>query len=75
MDDAVEVLAGARRTYGDTFTVRSGEDTYLFTFSPTGVTSFYQLPEDAASKGVAACSRIAGLSMPVMTTLTGRSRL
>jgi len=53
VDDAVEVLAGARRTYGDTFTVRSGEDTYLFTFSPTGVTSFYQLPEDAASKGVA----------------------
>ena len=53
VDDAVEVLAAARRTYGDTFTVHSGDDTYLFTFSPTGVASFYDLPEESASKGVA----------------------
>ena len=31
----------------------SGGSHYLFTFSPTGVESFYALPEDAASKGVA----------------------
>ena len=31
----------------------SGDDHYLFTFSPTGVESFYALPEEQASKGVA----------------------
>ncbi len=51
--DAVAVLAEARRTYGDTFAVESGRDRYLFTFSPTGVESFYALPEEKASKGVA----------------------
>jgi cytochrome P450 len=51
--DAVEVLAAARRELGDTFTVVSGDATYLFTFSPKGVTAFYELPEDVASKGVA----------------------
>ena len=53
VDDAVEVLASARRRLGDTFTVASGGETYLFTFSPTGVRAFYGLPEEVASKGVA----------------------
>ncbi|MFL6108639.1 MAG: hypothetical protein ACJ716_10150 [Marmoricola sp.] len=53
VDDAVAVLARARATYGDTFVVESGRDRYLFTFSPTGVESFYALPEEKASKGVA----------------------
>src|SRR6202030_4073227 len=39
--------------HGDTFAVHSGNDRYLFTFSPTGVESFYGLPEEKASKGVA----------------------
>ena len=51
--DAVATIAAARAEYGDTFAVRSGDDRYLFTFSPTGVESFYGLPEDKASKGVA----------------------
>ena len=51
--DAVAVLAEARAELGDTFVVESGRDRYLFTFSPTGVESFYALPEEKASKGVA----------------------
>ena len=46
-------LGDARRELGDTFVVDSGEDRYLFTFSPVGVSSFYALPEDEASKGIA----------------------
>jgi cytochrome P450 len=42
-----------RATYGETFVVESGRDRYLFTFTPTGVESFYALPEAQASKGVA----------------------
>jgi cytochrome P450 len=53
VDDAVAAIAAARARYGDTFSVRSGDDNYLFTFSPAGVESFYGLPEDKASKGVA----------------------
>lgn len=53
VDDAVAAIAAARARHGDTFAVDSGDDHYLFTFSPTGVESFYALPEDAASKGVA----------------------
>jgi len=53
VDDAVGVLAEARAVHGDTFLVESGRDRYLFTFSPTGVESFYALPEEKASKGVA----------------------
>jgi cytochrome P450 len=53
VDDAVEAIAAARHRNGDTFALRSGGDNYLFTFSPTGVESFYALPEDKASKGVA----------------------
>lgn len=51
--DAVAAIADARARCGDTFVVHSAGDHYLFTFSPTGVESFYALPEDAASKGVA----------------------
>ena len=53
VDDAVAEIARARETYGDTFLVRTGRDRYLFTFSPTGVESFYALPEEVASKGLA----------------------
>jgi cytochrome P450 len=51
--DAVAAIGAARTQHGDTFAVRSGDDRYLFTFSPTGVESFYGLPEEKASKGVA----------------------
>jgi cytochrome P450 len=53
VEDAVAAVAAARARHGDTFAVVSGRDTYLFVFSPTGVESFYALPEEAASKGVA----------------------
>ncbi len=53
VDDAVGEIAAARARHGDTFVVASGIDRYLFTFSPTGVESFYALPEEQASKGVA----------------------
>ncbi len=53
MIDPVAAIAVARHSLGETFVVESGEDRYLFTFSPTGVKAFYALPEDAASKGVA----------------------
>ena len=53
LDDPIAALAEARRSLGDTFVVDSGEDRYLFTFSPAGVKAFYALPEDRASKGVA----------------------
>ena len=53
IEDPVGALADARRALGDTFVVDSGEDRYLFTFSPVGVQSFYALPEERASKGVA----------------------
>jgi cytochrome P450 len=51
--DAVAAIAGARERYGDTFLVESGSAHYLFTFSPTGVESFYALAEETASKGLA----------------------
>lgn len=51
--DAVAVIAAARARVGDTFVVESGSTRYLFTFSAAGVESFYALPEDKASKGVA----------------------
>src|SRR5271155_5250027 len=53
IEDPVDVLAGARDSLGDTFVVDSGDDRFMFTFSPVGVTSFYGLPEERASKGVA----------------------
>ena len=51
--DPVAALAEARRSLGDTFVVESGGDCYLFAFSAVGVKSFYALPEERASKGVA----------------------
>ena len=51
--DAVAAIAEARTKHGDTFAVHSGRDHYLFTFSPVGVESFYALPEEIASKGLA----------------------
>ena len=51
--DPVAALADARARFGDTFAVDSDEDRYLFTFSPRGVASFYALPEELASKGLA----------------------
>ncbi len=53
VDDAVAAIAAARARHGDTFAVESGRDHYLFTFSPTGVESFYALTEETASKAVA----------------------
>jgi cytochrome P450 len=53
VDDAVAAIAEARARHGDTFVVHSGRDHYLFTFSPVGVESFYALPEEIASKGLA----------------------
>jgi cytochrome P450 len=53
VEDAVAQLATARARCGDTFVVESGRDRYLFTFSAIGVESFYALPEEKASKGVA----------------------
>ena len=53
VSDAVAAIAAARAEHGDTFAMHSGQDRYLFTFSPTGVESFYGLPEEKASKGVA----------------------
>ncbi len=48
--DAVAAIADARGRHGDTFVVHSGRDRYLFTFSPTGVESFYALPEETAAR-------------------------
>ncbi len=53
IEEPVRALADARASLGDTFVVDSGEDRFLFTFSPVGVAGFYALPEDRASKGVA----------------------
>ncbi len=53
VDDAVAAIAAARARLGDTFAVQSGTEHYLFTFSPVGVESFYALPEEKASKGLA----------------------
>ncbi len=53
VDDPVAALAAVRARLGDTFVVDSGEDRYLFTFSARGVESFYALPEERASKGLA----------------------
>src|ERR1700683_2154374 len=54
VEDPVAALAEARTRHGDTFVVDSGDDRYLFLFSPLGVAALYGLPEEAASKGVAA---------------------
>jgi cytochrome P450 len=53
VEDPVAALADARSRLGDTFVVDSGDDRYLFLFSPLGVAALYGLPEETASKGVA----------------------
>jgi cytochrome P450 len=53
VEDPVASLADARSRLGDTFVVDSGDDRYLFLFSPLGVAALYGLPEETASKGVA----------------------
>jgi cytochrome P450 len=53
VEDPVATLADARSGLGDTFVVDSGDDRYLFVFSPMGVAGLYALPEEKASKGVA----------------------
>jgi len=53
VDDPIAVLAAARAELGDTFVVDSGEDRYLFACSARGIESFYALPEELASKGLA----------------------
>jgi cytochrome P450 len=53
VEDPVATLAAARSRLGDTFVVDSGDDRYLFVFSPMGVAAFYALPEVKASKGMA----------------------
>jgi cytochrome P450 len=51
--DPVAHLGAARERHGDTFVVDTEADRYLFLFSPIGLRSFYALPEEQASKGVA----------------------
>ncbi len=51
--DPVEALSRAREELGDTFTVSSGRDRYLFVFAPDSLQDFYALPEQRASKGLA----------------------
>ena len=51
--DPIKAIAGARAELGDTFCVDGADGPYLFLFSPEGVRSFYELPEERASKGVA----------------------
>jgi cytochrome P450 len=51
--DPILAIAGARAELGDTFCVEGDDGPYLFLFSPAGVRSFYELPEQRASKGVA----------------------
>jgi cytochrome P450 len=52
-DDPVAALARARDELGDTFSVVSGRDEYLFVFSADALRAFYALPERDASKGIA----------------------
>ena len=49
----VDALRSARTQLGDTFTLVSGEDRYLFLFSDEGLRSFYGVAERDASKGLA----------------------
>jgi len=44
------MIAAARARYGDTFVVKSGAEHYLFTFSRTGVESFYALTKETANQ-------------------------
>src|SRR6185295_9917955 len=49
----VRALTEARATLGDTFTVQSGDTTYLFVFATPALRAFYDLAERDASKGLA----------------------
>ncbi|MYL02940.1 MAG: cytochrome P450 [Acidimicrobiaceae bacterium] len=51
--DTVATIGRARSDCGDTFVVDSGEDRYLFLFTPAGLAAFYAVPEKQASKGIA----------------------
>jgi hypothetical protein len=51
--DPVVALARAREELGDTFVVRSGATTCVFTFGEIGLRNFSALGEREASKGVA----------------------
>ena len=51
--DTVAAIAAARSACGDTFVIDSGDDRYLFLFSPAGLKDFYAVPEQQASKGIA----------------------
>ena len=51
--DTVATIGRARSDCGDTFVVDSGEDRYLFLFTPAGLGAFYAVPEKQASKGIA----------------------
>jgi cytochrome P450 len=51
--EPVDALTRARAELGDTFALRSGRVTYLFTFGEPGLRNFYALTERDASKGIA----------------------
>lgn len=53
VSDTVAVIGAARSACGDTFVIDSGDDRYLFLFSPDGLRDFYAVPEQQASKGIA----------------------
>ncbi len=53
VSDTVAAIGAARSACGDTFVIDSGDDRYLFLFSPTGLRDFYAVPEQQASKGIA----------------------
>ena len=53
VSDTVATIGAARSACGDTFVVDSGDDRYLFLFSPVGLRDFYAVPEQQASKGIA----------------------
>ncbi len=51
--DPVAAIGADREALGDTFAIDSGEQSYLFVFSPQGVQSFYAVTERDASKAIA----------------------
>ncbi len=53
VSDTVAAIGAARSACGDTFVVDSGDDRYLFLFSPVGLRHFYAVPEQQASKALA----------------------
>lgn len=53
VSDTVAAIGAARSACGDTFVIDSGDDRYLFLFSPVGLRDFYAVPEQQASKGIA----------------------